>query len=73
MGSRNNYPPSSWDIFSLGNLGYSSAGCSSSSLFGDNFKATCNTGTIATLEYVELLPSDAKSFGACKPNTDTQY
>jgi len=39
MGRKHNYPSNSWDIYSLGNFGFSSISCSSSSLLADEFIA----------------------------------
>lgn len=70
---RNNYEKDTWDVYTLGNFGYSSITCSSSSLLIDNYMAKCSTGQIASLEYLELLPSDSKDLSTCLPNRETEY
>lgn len=72
MGSKKLYPADSWDIFTLGNFGYSKPGCTSSNLLADNFVATCPIGTITSLTYVGVLPYDAQNLNVCMSNSDSQ-
>lgn len=72
LSKRNNYTPDSWDVFTLGNMGFSAAYCSSSSLIADNFLATCGTGQITCLKYAELLPGNSENLSVCKPSNDTK-
>ena len=66
-----NYEQGTWSTYSLGNFGYSSATCSSSSLIVDGFIAQWSSGQIASLKHLELHPGNSTVKNACLPSEDT--